>query len=90
MTSPTRHLKLRGTDNPALAFEHAKLAMLLRKLQSHHRASALFALDADVPAVIAHDSLHNHQPQTVTAGLCGVIWREELGQVLGFDSIARI
>ena len=70
---PPRTVACSKTDAAAeqrwLTFEHPDPAVLLGKLQRHHRAQAFLALNANMPAMISHDTLDDHEPEPVPAGL---------------------
>lgn len=44
-----------------LAAEHTHASVLARELKGHDGSDAFLALDSNVPAVFAHDTLRNHQ-----------------------------
>ena len=46
--------------------------------------------DADLPAVIAHDPLHDHQAEPVAANLSRVIRLKQADQILLLDARTRV
>lgn len=63
----SRQGKVFSRSIPAMrsAMQHAHAPILPRKLQRDNGAQAFLALESDLPAVISHDSLRDHEPKPV-------------------------
>lgn len=53
--------------------QHSNAAVFARKLQCHQGPDVFFALDANLPAMVAHNTLHDHQTESVPADFGRVI-----------------
>ena len=73
-----------------LRFQHADPTVFARKFQRHDRANLGFTLHPDLPAVLPHDTLHDHETKATSTRFGRVVRFEQTQKILLFDAGSRI